>query len=323
MKETPVPTALEELQEPEPTLETTFDPMEAKPIKGQLRDIPIGLIDPPKSDVREFISEDHILGLAESMRAIGLIHEPLVTAIEGRFEIVSGHCRLMAATKLGWPTLRCKVISREEVDREFMKLHENIFRQDLSAVEKARALFTNKVRFELTDEDLGRRFGLSRSGVTRLLGALKWPQDLIDANTDGVLGFEVCDVLRKIADKKYRAMLIGYAISDGCSKRLALTWYNEWLRNERLKEQLISRDQDPAQSPLIQSDEELLEDARRQQANTVQARVGAIRQRCSTCGGEYQLDAMIAWTLCMDCVGALSDMFENAKRKGLVGQPGA
>jgi len=295
-----------------------IDPHAAHPIDGEILDVDMELIDEPTQDVRSYISAEHIDGLAESLQAIGLIHEPILTRTNGRFEIVSGHCRFLAARKLGWSTLRSKVVDREEVDREFMKLHENMYRQDLSAVEKAQALHINKTRFGLTDDDLARRFGHSRPWVTRILGALSWPEDLQQANADGVLGFEVCDVLRKIKSDDHRAMLIRYAVSDGCSKRLAHEWYNEWLRNERIKESLRAREQDPETSDLVRGDDELAEDARRQQLETVHRRVAAMRKRCNMCGGEHPMDSLLTWDLCGNCIGVLNHLIEQAKAEGLI-----
>ena len=290
----------------------------ANTVKGRIKEIPMELIDEPAHDVRAYITSEHITSLADSLRAIGLIHEPIVTERDGRYEIVSGHCRFLAARTLGWKTLRCKVVEREEVDREMMKLHENMYRQDLSAVEKARALKQIKDKFGFTDEDLAKKFGASRAWVTRILGALNWPEDLQEANADGVLGFEVCDVLRKVKDPNHRATLIRYAVEDGCTKRLAIQWYNEWLRNERIKEQLRAREQDTNSSPLVKSDEGLAEDARQQQILAVQQRVGVYRKRCNMCGGEFPMDSLVAWDLCPDCLGILNNFIQEAQRQGLL-----
>ena len=285
---------------------------QAKPIEGEIKDIPIELIDEPKDDVREWISAEHIDSLAESLNAIGLIHEPVVVNKEGRYEIVSGHCRYLAARKLGWETLRCKIVKKGEVDQDFMKLHENMYRQDLSAVEKARAIAKVKEKYQFTDEEIAKQYGMSRPWVTRILHALKWPEDLQRANADGVLGFEVCDVLRKINDDNIRRQYIRYAVEDGCTKRLAVQWYNEWLRNERIKEQLRAREENLEDHPLIRSDDELLEDARAQQQAAINQRLGGLRKRCSLCGREFPMDQMITFDLCPDCVQWL---YDNARKR--------
>jgi len=305
-----------------PANKKTAAPDLAKPILGDIVDIPIKLIDEPSQDVRQFISEEHIVSLAESMQAIGLIHEPLAVKIKGRFEIISGHCRFLAARSLNWTTLRCKVVDQEEVQREFMKLHENLFRQDLTAIEKATALHINKLKFGLTDDDLARQFGHSRPWVTRILGALGWPQDLQEANRDGVLGFEVCDVLRKVADPDHRATLTRYAVADGCSKRLAGQWYDEWLRNKRIMDNLKAREQDTEGSPLVKTTDELARDAYEQQQAALHSRVAAMRKRCNMCGGEHPMDSLLSWDLCEHCVGLLNDIVADAKEKGLL-PPGA
>ena len=290
----------------------------AKPIPGVIMDVPMRLIDEPTQDVRHYISQEHIEGLAESLQAIGLIHEPLAVKLKGRYEIISGHCRFLAARTLKWTTLRCKIVDQAEVEREFMKLHENLFRQDLTAIEKATALHVNKLKFNLTDDDLARKFGHSRPWVTRILQALGWPEDLQEANRDGVLGFEVCDVLRKVLDPVHRATLTRYAVADGCSKRLANQWYDEWLRNKRIMDNLKAREQDTDSSPLVKSTDELAQDAYDQQQAALHSRVAAMKKRCNMCGGDHPMDSLLSWDLCEHCVGMLNDIVADAKKKGLL-----
>lgn len=296
----------------------TVKQVKANPLKGRIKDIDIRLIDEPKVDVRAWISEEHITNLAESLRAVGLIHEPIVVEKNGRYEVVSGHCRQLAAVQLGWTTLRCKVVNSEEVEQEFFKLHENLYRQDLSAVEKAQALQHTKARFHLTDEVLAHKFGMSRTWATRVLHALTWPKDIQQANLDGVLGYEVCDTLRKITNDQVRQQYTSYAIADGCTKRLAHQWYNEWLRNERIKENLRAREENLTDHPLIASDEDLLADARAQQQATVRSQLGALRKPCGLCKHEHPLDQLISWDLCPLCVQYLYNNVKDQVNESIV-----
>lgn len=279
----------------------------ANPLDGEIKDIAIELIDEPVHDVRKWISAEHIDNLARSLDAVGLIHEPIVTASNGRYEVVSGHCRMLAAKNLRWDTLRCKVVERDEVKRDFVKLHENLYRQDLSAVEKAGALARAKDRYNLIDEDLAAQFGMSRPWVTRVLNSLSWPEDLQRANVDGVLGFEVCDILRKITSDMHRTNLIRYAVEDGCTKRLAKTWFDEWLRNERIKEHMRAREEEVHDHPLISSDDELLESALDQQQLSVEQRLAGLRKACGLCGHHFSQDQLITWDLCPECIQYLYD----------------
>ena len=108
-------------------------------------------------------------------------------------------------------------------------------------------------------------------------------------------------------DDNYRRELIRYAVEDGCTKRLAQQWYNEWLRNERIKEQLRAREENVEDHPLVASDDELLEEARAQQQAAINARLGGLKKRCSLCGHEFPMDKMITFDLCPDCVQWIYD----------------
>jgi len=289
----------------------------SKPVKGRIKDIDIRLIDEPKQDIREWIPQEHIDNLAESLRAVGLIHEPLVVEHDGRYEVISGHCRQLAAMQLGWEKLRCKVVNTEEVEQEFYKLHENLYRQNLTAVEKARALHRAKTRYQLKDDELAQRFGMSRPWVSRMIKALTWPEEIQRANLDGVLSFEVCDALAKIKSPEVLDRYIRYAVQDGCSKRLAKEWYREWLRNERLKENLRVREEDIKDHPLIASDDELVEKAREQQQQDVRQRTRGIMKACSLCGKAHPQDQLINWDLCPECVQFLYDQTQDRVKESV------
>lgn len=285
--------------------------VKARPLKGRIKDIPIELINEPAREARKWISSEHIESLAESLNAVGLLHEPIVTQIDGRYEIIAGHCRLLAAKTLHWTSLRCKIVVRKEAEADFIKLHENLYRQDVAVVEQAHFLQMIKDRYNLVDEELAVKVNRSRSWVTRILQAIKWPEDIQQANIDGVLPFETCDVLRKIKSEAYRANLIRYAIEDGCTKRLAQTWYKEWLRNERIKENLRVREEEITDHPLIASDDELLADAIAHQKQETVQRLAALKKRCNLCGTERLQETLVDWSLCADCVQVLYDTIQQ------------
>jgi len=285
-------------------------------VTGEVREIPVEQIIEPTADVRAWIPDEHIESLAASIAAVGLIHEPTVVKRGDLYEIVSGHCRFLAIKRLGWKTIRVKIIDAAEVDRDFLKLHENMFRADISPVEKGEFLARIKERYSLTDEELAKRLGKSRAWVTRHLKTLVWPQDIKDAVRDGVIGFEVAWELAKIDDPDYRQRLIGYAVRDGCTRKLAKMWVEDYFRTKRAMEAI--REQEASYAMEARKDE-LLERARMQQIAYQQQIEEAHRipeVSCDLCSHKVREDTMTMFRLCPDCVHLLNNAIKQAAQMG-------
>ena len=289
---------------------TDRNPPEAKVL--EVKEIPLSKIIEPTDDVRAWIPQEHIEALAASMAAVGLINEPTVVQRDGLYEIITGHCRYLAAKRLGWETLRCKVVDAAEVDREFTKLHENMFRADLTPIEKGEFLARIKERYKLTDAELARRLGKSRAWVTRHLKTLAWPEDIRDAVRDGAIGFEVAWQLAQIDDAEYRQRLITHAVRDGCTRKLAKLWVEDYYRTKRAME-AIHREQ--ADYAMEEVKEELLDRAVMQQIAHRELAAEAHRipeVTCELCRDKVREDTTVLVRLCPDCVHLLNNAIRQA-----------
>lgn len=292
-------------------------PPEAK-ILG-IEEIPLNKIIEPTEDVRAWIPEEHIEALAASLAAVGLINEPTVVKRGDLHEIVTGHCRYLAAKRLGWETLRCKIVDAAEVDREFAKLHENMFRADLSPIEKGEFLARIKARYNLTDAELAQRLGKSRAWVTRHLKTQVWPQDIKDAVRDGAIGFEVAWEIAKIDDPDYRERLVMHAVRDGCTRKLAKMWVEDYFRTKRAMEAIHDQE---AQYKMEQVKEDLLDRAVMQQIAHREMAAEAHRipeVPCDVCQAKVREDATVYLRVCPDC----AHLIQNAIRQAVATPEGA
>lgn len=274
---------------------------------GEIMEIPMEQIIEPTTDVRRWIPQEHIDSLAASLAAVGLIHEIVVVPRNGMYEIVSGHCRFLAAKKLGWETIRAKVIEAGEVDREFTKLHENMFRADLSPVEKAEFLAKIKDRYRLTDNEIAMWLGKSRAWVTRYLKANTWPEDVKDAVRDGIIGFEVAWELSKIPEAEYRHRLIEYATRDGCTRRLAKLWVEDYFRTKRAMEAIAQREMEELPQ---ETAEQLLDEARVKQLQLkedLRQSHRILEYPCDVCQNHWGEDQLIYLRVCPDCVHLINN----------------
>jgi ParB family chromosome partitioning protein len=147
------------------------------PSRGQ-RQLPIGQLEPSPLQPRRHFDHDELEGLAESIRANGILQPILVRRHPSKpamHEIVAGERRWRAAQLAELHEV--PVLLRELSDREVLELAlvENLQRHDLSALEEAEGYRRLIEEFDLGQEDLGHRVGKSRAHIANTLRLLKLP----------------------------------------------------------------------------------------------------------------------------------------------------
>lgn len=91
----------------------------------------------PAHVARAVLDEPMLDELAASIRKIGLINPITVKEVDGGYEVVAGHRRFLACRRANLLVARCVVLSARDADATAIQLHENLYRQELSAVEEA------------------------------------------------------------------------------------------------------------------------------------------------------------------------------------------
>ena len=137
---------------------------------GELRDLPVDLVQRGKYQPRRDMDPDALEELADSIRQQGVMQPIIVRPIaEGRYEIIAGERRWRATQIAGLD--RVPAIIRDVADDAAiaMSLIENIQRENLNAMEEAMALQRLQEEFELTQQQVAEAVGKSRSTVTNLL----------------------------------------------------------------------------------------------------------------------------------------------------------
>lgn len=147
--------------------------------QGAVRTVPIELLRPSPLQPRRRFTDAELDGLAESIRARGVMQPLLVrrAADAGdRYEIIAGERRWRAAQRAGLHEL--PVIVRPLSDREALEvaLIENVQRQDLSPLEEAEGYRRLIDEFGHSQEELANALGKSRSHVANLLRLLGLPE---------------------------------------------------------------------------------------------------------------------------------------------------
>ena len=138
-----------------------------------IAEIPVELIQPGKSQLRISSDKDEsaITELARSIECVGII-EPLIVepTEDGRFMIICGNRRWLAARKLGKPTVPCIINRKIDSDekRILIALIENLQRRDMSPIELSEG-YARLHEMGLSQKDIAEKVGKSKHHVNKAL----------------------------------------------------------------------------------------------------------------------------------------------------------
>ncbi len=155
-----------------------------------VKTVPIEFLTPSPFQPRRRFADDEIDGLADSIRAKGVMQPLLVRAAAGSqktYEIIAGERRWRAAQRAGLHDL--PVLVRDLSDRDTLEvaLLENIQREDLSPLEEAEGYQRLIDEFGHTQQELADTIGKSRSHIANLLRLLMLPATVRALLEDGAL----------------------------------------------------------------------------------------------------------------------------------------
>ncbi len=129
-------------------------------------------------------TDDHdaeLLKLADSIRTLGLIEPIAVRPLpedQGCFEILAGDRRWRAARLAGLSEVAVIVHAVDDQTAAAMALVENLLRENLNPMEEAVAMQQLREEFKLSQDQLGRLLGISKSVISRTLGFLSLPEEV-------------------------------------------------------------------------------------------------------------------------------------------------
>ena len=142
--------------------------------------IPVGALSPNPDQPRKAFDPAALEELAASIRRHGVI-QPLVAVSRGggRYMLVAGERRWRAAQLAGLKAVPAVVKQYDEQEIKEISLIENLQREDLNAVEAARAIQRLMQEYRYTQENVASRIGKSRPYIANLLRLLDLPPDIL------------------------------------------------------------------------------------------------------------------------------------------------
>ncbi|MCD6308211.1 MAG: ParB/RepB/Spo0J family partition protein, partial [Candidatus Latescibacteria bacterium] len=141
--------------------------------------VPVKDIVPNRNQPRERFSDDAMEDLKRSIAENGVLEPPVVRRNGEVFELIAGERRFRAVKALGNDTIDVIVMDMESDEKALvLSLVENIQRENLNAIEEARACRKIMENMEITQEELADIVGKSRSAVANTLRLLSLPDEI-------------------------------------------------------------------------------------------------------------------------------------------------
>ncbi len=181
---------------------------------GTAAEVAIALIDPSPANPRSSLGD--LEELAASIRELGVLQPVMVRPTGDRYALVYGHRRLAAATLAGdttIPVLFAAGADDEALDQA-QRLVENLHREDLSALDEARAyqqLLSLGGAAKTSQRQLAKRVSRSQAYVSKRLALLRLPDDVQAAIEEGSISVSDATSLTKLVDDPER---IAVAVRD-------------------------------------------------------------------------------------------------------------
>jgi ParB family transcriptional regulator, chromosome partitioning protein len=192
------------------------------PGQPELAHLPVETIHPNPRQPRKRFDHESTSSLADSIRAQGLVQPVVVRPRKaGGFELIAGERRWRAAREAGMPTVPALVREADDRDTLLLGLVENVAREQLSAVEEARAYALLLDEFELSLGDLAERMGKAKPTVSNRLRLLELPDDVLGLVERGDLTEGHARAVLAVPDHDGRRRLARQIVRRGLSVRAA------------------------------------------------------------------------------------------------------
>jgi ParB family transcriptional regulator, chromosome partitioning protein len=193
-------------------------PAPIPPSSGPLQ-IEIDLIEPSPYQPRTRFREEALDELARSIQSSGIIQPLVLRQVGGRYQLIAGERRWRAAQRAGLKSVSAIVRQVPDELALEMTLVENIQREDLNAIEQARAFERLMDEFHATQEAVAERTGKDRATVANAIRLLKLEPTIQDWIEEGKLTAGHGRALLAVPDSQMRMRYAQRAARGGLTVR--------------------------------------------------------------------------------------------------------
>jgi len=191
-------------------------------IENGIIEVKITQVEPNKSQPRKSFDAEKLEALAESIKEHGMIQPIIVTEIEtNRYKIVAGERRWRAAKLVGIEKI--PVVIKEYTNQQVAEiaLIENLQREDLNPIEEALGYKELCDVYEMTQEQISKKVGKSRSAVANSMRLLSLEEELREKLISGEISEGHARAALSLDGFVLREFLINQIIKNGLNVRQA------------------------------------------------------------------------------------------------------
>jgi len=204
---------------------------------GNLRTLKITEVEPNREQPRKTFNQESLEELADSIKTYGIIQPIVVSKQDGYFGIIAGERRWRAAKIAGLDEIPAIIREDDEQTNKEIALIENIQREDLNPYEKAVGIRYLMDKYGMTQEDVSKKIGKSRSSVSNTVRILNLTPDVLELVKQGKLTEGHCKALAGITDEKRQYEVAIRMIERGESVRQAESKNRTTKKEKRLDPQ--------------------------------------------------------------------------------------
>lgn len=201
-----------------------------------LKNLKITEVEPNRNQPRKNFNQEALEELAESIKEYGLIQPIIVTEKEGYYSIIAGERRWRACKLAGLDEIPVIVREDDEKKNNEIALIENIQREDLNPFEKALGIKNLMNTYELTQEEVAKKLGKSRSAIANTIRILNLEPRVLEFAKQGKLTEGHCKALLAITDPEKQYMMAVDMIERGTTVREIEQ------RNKKINQKQISKE---------------------------------------------------------------------------------
>lgn len=189
--------------------------------EDRISKLKISLVDPKRDQPRKYFDKEALEQLAESISENGLLQPILVREYgEGRYQIIAGERRFRASKLAGLTEIPAIVLEKDDKNAAQIALIENIQREDLNPLEEALAYKSLAEEYDMTQEELSKQVGKSRSAIANTVRLLDLPDEILTLVASRELSAGHARTLLGVEDKDNMILLAQKAVEEELSVRV-------------------------------------------------------------------------------------------------------
>lgn len=202
---------------------------------AEVRMIPISAITPNPHQPRREFAEEALNDLCASIKTRGVLQPVLIRPLgRDKYELVAGERRLRASKLAGLTEIPTLVRDMTDQESLAIALIENLQREDLNAVEEALGYQQLQQQFGLSQEELARQVGKSRSAVANSLRLLNLPDTVQADIQQGTITAGHGRAIMAVSESEVQNELHRRIADNGLTVRQAEAQATFWKQNGRL-----------------------------------------------------------------------------------------